>query len=102
MLSILLVVVLLLAVIFSDQFKFSIDGQFNPYAILSITLVGKHLFDIHILFGYLRIKIIYKFNIVCLNYADIFLFRVIIFSSSIVVIRVFMVRCLYDVPSTSR
>ena len=42
MLTILLVVVLLLAVIFSDQFKFSVEGQFNPYAILSITLVGKN------------------------------------------------------------
>jgi hypothetical protein len=58
MLSILLVVVLLLAVIFSDQFKFSIDGQFNPYAILSITLVGKHLFDKQIYFENLRIRII--------------------------------------------
>ena len=41
MLTILLVVVLFLAIIFSDQFKFSIDGQFNPNAILCITLVGK-------------------------------------------------------------
>ena len=42
MLTILLVVVLLLAIIFSDQFKFSIDGQFNPNAIISIVLVGKN------------------------------------------------------------
>ena len=50
MLTILLVVVLFLAIIFSDQFKFSIDGQFNPNAILSITLVGKfnnNLNDVH-------------------------------------------------------
>ena len=40
MLTILLVVVLFLAIIFSDQFKFSVDGQFNPNALLSITLVG--------------------------------------------------------------
>ena len=58
MLSILLVVVLLLAVIFSDQFKFSIDGQFNPYAILSITLVGKYLFDIQIYVLYLIILLV--------------------------------------------
>ena len=48
MLTILLAVVLLLAVIFSDQFKFSVNGQFNPNAILSIVLVGEYLVYIDI------------------------------------------------------
>ena len=55
MLTILLVVVLLLAIIFSDQFKFSIDGQFNPNAIISIVLVGKN----HILYVNICLKCIY-------------------------------------------
>ena len=41
MLTILLVIVLFLAVMFSDQFKFAINGQFNPAAAVAIALVSK-------------------------------------------------------------
>jgi len=69
MLTILLVVVLFLAIIFSDQFKFSIDGQFNPNAILSITLVVLPLllsvylwFVVYTTFLQLQDKNSHKFN----------------------------------------
>jgi len=73
MLTILLVVVLLLAIIFSDQFKFSIDGQFNPNAIISIVLVvlQRHYFN-------------------CSS------------CSSAVAVGLFVVCCLYNVPSITR
>ena len=59
MLTILLVIVLLLAVIFSDQFKFTINGQFNPTAAISIVLVGKYLLYFACYIAQMILKVIY-------------------------------------------